>query len=78
MVRLVGIAWTPEDPDPQQLGSVRKISRCQEEGHLTGTAKMDESDVNRKGGLKRRQQLSRKTATQYTQDTFSTRCQDVQ
>ncbi|GFS20819.1 hypothetical protein ElyMa_005066300 [Elysia marginata] len=30
-----------EDSDPQQPGSVRRMSRCQEEGQLTRTAKVD-------------------------------------
>ncbi|GFS18214.1 hypothetical protein ElyMa_005001500 [Elysia marginata] len=30
-----------EDPDPQHPGSVRRMSRCQEEGYLTRTAKVD-------------------------------------
>ncbi|GFR59381.1 ATP-binding cassette sub-family A member 1 [Elysia marginata] len=41
-----------ENPDPQQQGSVRRVSGCQEEGHLTRTANVDRSDVNSKGGLK--------------------------
>ncbi|GFR94641.1 transporter [Elysia marginata] len=30
-----------EDPDPQQSGSVRRMSGCQEEGQLTRTANVD-------------------------------------
>ncbi|GFR58559.1 biogenesis of lysosome-related organelles complex 1 subunit 1 [Elysia marginata] len=30
-----------EDSDPQQPGSIRRMSRCQEEGHLTRIAKVD-------------------------------------
>ncbi|GFR65513.1 hypothetical protein ElyMa_005532700 [Elysia marginata] len=44
--------------DPQQPGSANRTSGCQD-GHLTRTAKVDRSDVNSKGGLKRRQQLIR-------------------
>ncbi|GFS15513.1 aldo-keto reductase family 1 member B10 [Elysia marginata] len=35
-----------EDPDPQQQGSANRTSGCQE-GHLTRTAKVDQSDVNK-------------------------------
>ncbi|GFR88412.1 hypothetical protein ElyMa_002516700 [Elysia marginata] len=45
-----------EDPDPQQPGSARRMSGCQEEVHLTRTATVDRSDVKSKDGLKRRQQ----------------------
>ncbi|GFS21300.1 C-type lectin domain family 4 member A [Elysia marginata] len=46
-----------DDSDPQQPGSANRTLGCQD-GHLTRTAKVDRSDVNSKGGPKRRQHQS--------------------
>ncbi|GFR80546.1 hypothetical protein ElyMa_002316700 [Elysia marginata] len=59
-----------EDPGPQQQGSAKRTSRCQE-GHLTRTAKVDRSDVIGKGGPKRRQQQRRAEATSTVESTLA-------
>ncbi|GFR60635.1 hypothetical protein ElyMa_000084500 [Elysia marginata] len=51
-----------EDSDPQEPSSANRTSGCQD-GHLTRTAKAGRSDVNSKDGLKRRQQLTRRTGS---------------